>query len=309
MSLSTACTPNDSGSTLDAVQRRWRQRRHQRAQSWPGSVFTIVMENHSRSEILGNHSAPYINSLAAQGAVAEGYHDSYVHPSEANYLWMVAGENFDVLDDDDPASHPIDSTSHIADQLEMAGLSWRTYQESMGEPCGLTSHDRYAAKHNPFVFFSDINGWDGHAFQPSPRCVQHVVDYSQLDVDIANNAVPKYAFITPNLDDDMHDGSIAAGDAWLSHEIPKILATDAYQHGGTLFLLWDEGGGTPAGDDPPFVVVSPNAKAGMTSQVDYDTSSYLKTVEAITGVEALPCATDSASVDTMSDLFAVPMAN
>src|SRR4029077_3955600 len=113
---------------------------------------TIVMENHSRSEILGNASAPYINGLASRGATAVGYHDSYVHPSEANYLWMVAGENFGVLDDDDPASHPIDSTSHVADQLEMAGLSWKTYQESMGDACGLTSHGRYAAKHDPFVF-------------------------------------------------------------------------------------------------------------------------------------------------------------
>lgn len=280
------------------------------APQWSGSVFTIVMENKSRSDIFGNPSAPYINKLASENAVANGYHDSYVHPSEPNYIWMVAGENFGVLDDNDPKSHPIDSTSHIADQLELAGLSWKSYQEGMGSPCGLESHGRYAAKHDPFVYFDDINGWDGKTFQPSPRCNEHVVDYSQLAADIAANQVPKYVFITPNLDHDMHDGSIAQGDLWLSTELPKIMATDAYKKGGVIFLLWDEGSGTfGAGDDPPFIVISPNAVPGLKSKVSYDTSSYLKTVQQILGVDSLPCAKDPAKVKAMTDLFSVPLTN
>src|SRR5437762_3380274 len=86
---------------------------------------------------------------------------SLPRPAERNYFWMVAGQNFGVLDDADPSSHHLAATSHIADQLELAGLGWKAYQESMGEPCGLTSHGRYAAKHNPFAYFDDINGWDG----------------------------------------------------------------------------------------------------------------------------------------------------
>ncbi len=78
-------------------------------------------------------------------------------------------------------------------------------------------------------------------------------------------------------------GTIADGDAWLSREVPKILASSAYLHGGALFVLWDEGENN--GDDPPFFVVSPNAKAGSTSQTAYDTSSYLKTVEAALGAK------------------------
>src|SRR5262245_33723225 len=63
-----------------------------------GTVFTIVMENHSRDEVFGNPQAPYINQLADNYAVALGYHDPYVHPSEPNYFWMVSGQNFGVLD-------------------------------------------------------------------------------------------------------------------------------------------------------------------------------------------------------------------
>src|SRR5581483_1991963 len=135
----------------------------------------------------------------------------------------------------------------------------------------------------------------------------HVVDYSQLAADVSANALPKYVFITPNLQDDMHDGSIAQGDQWLAREVPQILASDAFNKGGVLFLMWDEGGGTFAGDDPPMIVISPNAKSGYVSQANYDESSYLKTVEAILGMAALPCSSKADAVQTMDDLFRVPL--
>jgi hypothetical protein len=116
-------------------------------------------------------------------------------------------------------------------------------------------------------------------------------------------------FITPNLDSDMHDGSISLGDNWLATEIPKLMATDNYKNGGVIFLMWDEGGGTPAADDPPFIVISPNAAHGTKSRVDYDTSSYLKTVQNILGVAELPCAAaaERSDVSAMTDLFSVPL--
>ena len=267
----------------------------------PGSVFTIVIENHSRDQVIGK--APFITSLAQQYGLARGYHDTFVHPSEANYLWMASGENFDVLDDADPDAHHLSTTSHIADQLEQAGLTWKAYQEGMGAPCGLKSHGRYAAKHNPFVFFDDVNGWDGTAFHPETRCNQHVVDYTELDRDIASGTVPDYVFITPDLDHDMHDGSVQESDDWLRTEITKIMATDAYKRGGVIFLMGDEGGGYPAQDDPPMVVISPLAKKAVVSDVDYDTSAYLKTVETLLGLPAVPCDPAPDAVAVMDDLF------
>jgi hypothetical protein len=277
---------------------------------WGGTVFTIVMENKGLGQIRGNGDAPFINQLIQQNALAAGYHDSYVHPSEPNYLWMVAGENFGVLNDNDPgASNHIATTSHLADQLEGAGLSWKSYQETLGLGCGLTSSGDYAAKHNPFVYFDDINGWDGTQVNVNQRCTDHIVDYSQLDADLAAGKLPRYAFITPNLQNDMHDGSIAKGDQWLAREVPKILGSDAFNKGGVLFLLWDEGQalGITTGDDPPFIAISPNAKPGFESKVSYDTSSFLKTVQTIVGIETLPCNSQGATVQTMDDLFAVPL--
>jgi hypothetical protein len=301
------CSPNTSGNTSNEC-RAITATQAQRPPGWGGSVFVIVMENHSQGQIVGSPSAPYINgTLLKMGADASGYHDSYVHPSEPNYVWMVAGENFGVLSDDDPGPGTvIASQSHLADQIEAAGLTWRSYQESMGDACGLHSHGLYAVKHNPFVYFTDINGWNGTAFDPPARCAEHIVDYSQLDADLAGGNLPDYVFITPNLVNDMHNGSVSDGDKWLSREVPKILASEKYRNGGVLFLLWDEGDGQS--DDPPFMVVSPNAKPGFVSTADYDTSSFLKTVQGMLGLEALPCSADPAAVSAMDDLFTVPLA-
>jgi phosphatidylinositol-3-phosphatase len=303
--VSVGCSPNNSGNTTVEC-RALTAAPAQRPPGWGGTVFTIVMENHNRGQIIGSAAAPYINGLLADGAEAAGYHDSYVHPSEPNYIWMVAGENFGILNDDDPGGgNAIASQSHLADQIERAGLTWKAYQESMGAPCGLSSHGTYAVKHNPFAYFSDINGWDGSRFAPSARCTDHMVDYTQLDADLASGQVPDYVFITPNMINDMHDGSIQTGDQWLSREVPKILASDRYKNGGALFLLWDEG--SSQGDDPPFIVVSPNVRKGLVSTTDYDTSSFLKTVQSMLGVEPLPCDPSPDTVPAMDELFTVPL--
>jgi hypothetical protein len=54
--------------------------------------------------------------------------------------------------------------------------------------------------------------------------------------------------------------------------------------------------------------MSPNARPGFVSQVDYDTSSYLKTVQAMLGVEPLPCGAAADTVSSMDDLFTAPVA-
>lgn len=276
--------------------------------AFSGPVVTIVLENHPASEIFGNADAPYINALAREGAVARGYTDPFVHPSEPNYLWMAAGQNFGIADDKPPHSNHVACAEHVADQLERAGLDWKAYQESMGAPCGVDDNYPYVAKHDPFVFFENLNGWDGKVFDfaPTKRCQEHVVDYSTLDADLASGRLPRYVFVTPNMQHDMHDGTVAEGDAWLAREVPKILASPAFATGGVLFLTWDEGSSL-GNDQPPMIVVSPLARRGFVSDVPYTTSSYLKTVQAMLGLEALPCDPAPDTVPLMSDLFTVPL--
>src|SRR5882757_5332272 len=56
----------------------------------PDHLVVVIEENHSYSSIIGSSSAPYINSLASQGA---SFTQSFAitHPSEPNYLALYAG--------------------------------------------------------------------------------------------------------------------------------------------------------------------------------------------------------------------------
>jgi len=67
-------------------------------------VFVIMMENHGYSQIIGNPNAPFINSYAG-GANTATHYFAVAHPSLTNYLEVVGGSNFGVLDDNAPDWH------------------------------------------------------------------------------------------------------------------------------------------------------------------------------------------------------------
>jgi len=140
----------------------------------------------------------------------------------------------------------------------------------------------------------------------SAYCIAHVRPFTELATDLANNTVASYNFITPNLTDDMHDGTIADGDTWLATHVPVILNSAAYKQGGVIFITWDEGeGGSAPGDtkDGPIgmIVLSPNAKVGYQNSIHYDHGSTLRTVEEIFKVS--PMLGGAANQTDLSDLF------
>jgi phosphatidylinositol-3-phosphatase len=77
------------------------------------TVFLIVMENNNWSSIKGNASAPYINTtlLPIASHAEQYYNPPGVHPSLPNYLWLEAGTNFGILDDNSPWSHRLTTSS------------------------------------------------------------------------------------------------------------------------------------------------------------------------------------------------------
>src|ERR1041385_4791354 len=269
------------------------------------TVFIILMENHNWSEIKGSASAPYINNtlLPMSSYTTQYFNPPGIHPSLPNYLWLEAGTNFGITNDSDPSINHQSTIQHLSTQLQTAGITWKSYQEDIsGTTCPLTSVNKYAPKHNPMVYFDDVTDTNN---ANSANCIAHVRPYSELATDIANNTVPHYAFITPNLCNDMHDScsptfnSILQGDNWLSAEVPKILNSAAYQNGGALFVTWDEG----AGSDGPIgmIVTSSLAKGGgYTNAIHYTHGSTLRTFEEIFGV---PLIRDAANQTDLSDLF------
>jgi len=269
----------------------------------PRTVFLILMENQNWSFIKGNPGAWYINhSLLPMASYAEQYYNPPgLHPSEPNYLWLEAGTAFGIHDDFDPVRNHQKTANHLTAQLEAAGISWRAYAEGIsGKDCPLVSFGVYAAKHNPFVFFDDVTE---NNLRSSRNCIEHIRPYAELE----NGTVARYNFITPDECHDMHSvagcksGSrIANGDAWLSEQIPKILASSAYQNGGVLIITWDE---AIVGDGPiGMIVLSPDAKGnGYHNDIHYTHSSTLRTLQELFGVQ--PLLGDAANAIDLSDLF------
>jgi hypothetical protein len=76
-------------------------------------VYLIMMENHGYGQILNNPNAPYINQLTHTANLASNYF-AIAHPSLTNYLEVVGGSNFGVLNDNYPAWHSTSCTTNLA---------------------------------------------------------------------------------------------------------------------------------------------------------------------------------------------------
>jgi hypothetical protein len=270
-------------------------------------VFIVLLENCDWWSIEGSADAPYINDVLLPMASYCGqyFNPPGLHPSEPDYLWLEAGTNFGILDDNDPSIDHQGTTCHLVTLLQNAGISWKTYQEDISGTClPLWATNAYVPRHNPFVYFDDVTGTN------NPNCaygIEHIRPYDELAGDLAGNTVARYNFITPNLCDDGHDScppltnQIKQVDTWLAVQVPKILNSTPYQENGALFITWDEGYGS---DDGPIgmIVLSPLARGGgYFNNIYYTHSSTLRTFQEIFGVT--PLLGDAGNATDLGDLF------
>jgi phospholipase C len=274
------------------------------------TVFLIVMENVSWSQIKGSASAPYINNtLLPMASYCERYYSpANIANSLPNYIILEAGTNFAITGSPAPSlsspSAHVNSTNHLVTQLRNAGISWRSYQEDIsGTTCPTSTTGLYVPWHNPFIYFDDI-------LTNSAYCIAQNRPYTELARDLQSNTVARYNFITPNLCSDMHgDGRcpttfdrIRTGDNWLSVEIPRIMHSQAYSNNGAIFITWDESTLPPAFVPIGMIVVSPLAKGGgYASTNHYEHPSTLRTTQEIFGVR--PFLYAAATAPSLGDLF------
>jgi phosphatidylinositol-3-phosphatase len=244
-----------------------------------GHVFVINLENKGFDETFGSSGAPYLSkTLTSKGQLLTQYF-AIGHASLDNYIAQISGQGPNPATQSDCTTfsefastgvgelgqelgegcvYPA-SVKTVADQLDAAHRTWRTYQEDMGnssdEPktcrhpnIGSTdptesarSGDQYATKHNPFVYF--------HSIIDSPQCNENVVPLDVLDADLSSaKKTPNLVYITPNLCHDGHDkpcvdgqfGGLVSADRWLREWTPKILASPAFKRDGVLIVTFDE---------------------------------------------------------------------
>ena len=245
----------------------------------PDHIVVVVMENHSNTDVIGNSAAPYINSLADSGA---NFTQSYAltHPSQPNYLMLFSGSNQGVTDNSCP--HTFD-TANLGSALIAKGLSFTGYSESMPYDgyTGCTS-GAYARKHSPWVNWSNVPASSNLTLNAFPS------DYNQL---------PTVSFVTPNLDNDMHDGTVAQGDTWLRDHFDGYVQW-AKTHNSLLVLTFDEDDNN-SGNRIPTVFVGASVKPGTYSE-RINHYNVLRTLE---DAYDLPHAGASASATPITDIW------
>jgi hypothetical protein len=295
---------------------------HAEAASAIKTVIVIAMENTDAEEIYGNTAlAPYINGkLMPIAAHATNFNDLLPkQDSEPHYILMEAGTNtfhdHTFTTDDDAlkskkGKNSTDSRDHLVAQMNSAPVpvTWMSYQEDMpAGQCPIKSVGRYAAKHNPFVFFEDVSGKPPRT--DTPFCIEHHKPYTDFfAADLAANNLKNYVFITPNLCNDMHGDAkqcafsasdlrrITTGDDWLQAELPRIIEW-VTKNSGVIFIVWDEG---HKKQKLPFFAIGPGVKPGHTSTVAFNHRSLIKSVEKIFNLPILPKVSKS---NDFADLF------
>ncbi|HZU73348.1 MAG TPA: alkaline phosphatase family protein [Acidimicrobiales bacterium] len=287
-------------------------------------VVVLVEENEAESTTFGTTSpAHYLNSLRSKGVFLPNYYGTG-HASLDNYIAMVSGQP------DNPATAGdceelslynctqiqagYDNGRNLGDQLDSAGVSWKSYMDSTPTPCFHAPYSAaspapdpyqgdsqkppardYADRHNPFVWFPDFVG-------NQSRCAVHQRPYTELAGDLRHNALPQFAFITPDTCHDGHDDPCSSGqpgglvslDAWAKANIPPLLDY-LWHHNGLLIVNFDEGavdlndvcpscasGGL--GGRTGAIFLSPRLKAGSVVTAEYDHMSLLRTLEDSFGI-------------------------
>jgi acid phosphatase len=275
-------------------------------------VIWVWMENHSASSIIGSGQAPYINGLASSCGLATNYHN-ISHPSLPNYIGATSGLSVSAVSafsSDCNVSHRCSTT---APSIFGQGETWKAYEESMPSDCLRRNSGEYAVRHNPPPYYRNLS------FCKPKRVVRHGpkvskdVPYGQLATDLATNNLPAFSFVTPNLIDDMHDGTIPQGDTWLSRNLPNIFNSAEYQSGQVVvFVTWDEGADVGSNNCPTntsddgchvaAIVASPSTSSGTQSAVLFNHYSLLLTTERLLGLPALGQANFANSMVTAFNL-------
>ena len=268
-------------------------------------VLMIVEENqgYNATQTDCGTANDYFCQLASEYASVVPWYGA-THPSLPNYLALTSGSTDACRSDG--CSGPY-SVSNLGNQLSQAGTPWTAYMESMPSPCytGISAGE-YAKKHDPFVFYSDL--------LQSNACAQHVVPYpgaSGLVSALDGRGAPDFVWITPNLIDDMHDGTVAQGNAWLAANLRPVLSSAWFtDYRSTVIVTEDEndeepsGGccGDAAGGQIPELVISRNSEGKGIISLTGDQYGTLRTVEEAFHLPLLGAAANSAN-GALSSLF------
>ncbi len=203
-------------------------------------IVIVVEENKDYEQIIGNPAAPYLNRLAAEGALLTHMFGEE-HNSEGNYFWLFSGDNHGVgFNDKVPAVKF--TAGNLGAALIARGLSFKGYSQSLpaigadidATPPGCHYPCLYGRKHVPWISFANVPNGPTPDTSSNLRFTDFPADYDRL---------PTVAFVIPDQEHDMHNDkpqdSVPAGDLWLAQNLDRYYQW-AKTHNSLLIVTFDE---------------------------------------------------------------------
>jgi hypothetical protein len=254
-------------------------------------VLLIMLENKGYKATLGSCSAdPYFCSLAARYLTAVRW-SAVSHPSLPNYFAVTSGSVQGCASDNCPAGV---GATDLGGQLSAAGIPWAGYIESIPYACDMVAFSgTYTRVHNPFAYYADDS---------SPCHVNPYPGSAGVVAALNGPRPPDFVWISPNLNDDMHNGSVQQGDAWLRANLAPILASSWFVHNNaTVIVTMDENDqqSSPAGGQIPKVVISARASGAGAFASPGTLYGTLRSIEEVFGLRLLGAAQAPGSGDLL----------
>jgi acid phosphatase len=254
------------------------------AQKQPDHVVIVLLENHSYKELHDSTIAPYINSLLVDpNAALFTQSFALTHPSQPNYIMFFSGANQGIINDNLPTTFPF-TAPNLGASLIQKGYTFTGYSETMPSVGynGATSGS-YARKHNPWV------NWQGTGTNGIPSTMNQPLtafptDYTKL---------PTVSFVIPNLDDDMHNGTMAAGDKWLKNNLSNYVTW--CKANNSLFILTSDEDDKTQNNQIMTVIIGQDVNGGYTAQ-PITHYSILRTIEDFYGLPYAGKSVDSTDI-------------
>jgi phospholipase C len=183
----------------------------------------------------------------------------------------------------------------LGDELDGAGLSWRYYTYSNED----WIWDPYASVQ--------------HIYK-GPDWKNVIAPETQIFSDIQSGSLANVAWVTPSDQNSDHSGSGSKlGPQWVA-SVVNAIGESKYWDSTAIFVMWDEWGGWYDDVPPPtldydglgirvpLLAISPYAKRGYVSHVQFETASVLRFIEDQYGLGQL-AASDARANDPAADCF------
>lgn len=216
------------------------------AQTTPPHIMLVLMENHGAGSIIGNKRAPFQNSLASSYVTLTNW-TGIDHPSAPNYIALTTGQDNGKAGRDDctPSYPDVTSCDYAGDnlgtQLTTAGIPAAWYAEGLkGNGCSIQNGEsgNNDINHEPWAYLTTWQA-SASACAEAGLTTKAPAD-SQIISTLNSTNPPDFVWLTPNLRDDTHNGSIAHGDKYLKNLITAVQSTSWYADGGTIVVTYDE---------------------------------------------------------------------